>query len=195
MENLWNYEEEDIQEKTAVGGNYVEESGIYECKIEEAELITSNSSKSRAVQIIFKTSDDKTMRVRHWFEKSDGSENKYARIALNKLMFLCKIKSSDMKMKREKDKNLLPAFVGKTIGVIDEVKLTPTEENKVYYEHDVKGYFDIKSKKTADEIKKDLVAETVERWKEIFEKIELKKTVAPVQKETKKEEVDDEFPF
>ncbi len=187
-DSLWSYDEMDLKKETSVGGNYVKESGVYNCLITKAEIIKSNSSNAKAIKLTFETESKENFIVTHWFLKSDGTENEYARAELNKLVFLLKLKNSSLKTRIKDGETTIPILEGKSIGVIDKV-----EEVGEYTNHIVKAYFDIKTKKTADEItnKKECVA--VDKWKEIFEKDpKPQKKIVPKQEEI---EEDDEFPF
>ncbi|MDD7410163.1 hypothetical protein [Fusobacterium gastrosuis] len=186
--SLWTKNEENLKVETA-GANYLTKSGIYECSIEEAQIIKGQNGVSTALQVIFKTENDELFRVKHWYIGKEGKEVKAAAAICQQLFYLLKLKEENVKILEVPDKKvIIPDLVGKTVGVINTV-----EYDGQYYNHNVKAYFDIKSKKTSKEILEKKNAEVYERWKEIFNKEENKNTEEKV--EDKNEGLPEEFPF
>ena len=180
MMNLWTENEEDLREETKEGSKTVNKSGVYNCTIEEALIISGkNGSQSQGLKLVLKT---------------DGTENEYARKKLNKLTYLCKLKNKDLVPIESPNKVFIPALADKKIGVIVEVSL-----NGDFLRYNIIGYYDIKSKKTADEIQNKKNPEIYERFRKKFE------SAAPIEKpsnnhteentEEKNEELPEIFPF
>lgn len=183
--SLWTVNEENLKVETA-GGNYLTESGIYECRVEEAQIIKGANGISTALQVVFKTENDELFRVRHWFIGKENQEVKSAAAMCQQLFYLSKVKENNIKILEMPDgKTIIPDLVGKIVGVINEVKY-----DGQYYNHEVKAYFEPKSKKTTKELLDKKNADTYERWKEIFNKKTATKEV-----EEKNEGLSEEFPF
>ncbi len=194
MMNLWNANAEDLTKKTGTKERF-QNSGIYEVKIKEAFISDSTKSQAKAITIVLET-EENYGRVNFWFLKGDGTENEFARTTLNRMMYLLKLKADKLKIESKKIKNykgeeieraFLPELEGKNIGVILNVKIDGDQIN-----FDVKDFFDIKSKKTSDEILNKTEAYTVEFF--------TKKYAQEVEKYSNDETVettedDDEFPF
>ena len=192
--NLWNANAEDLTKKTGTKERF-QNSGIYEVKIKEAFISDSTKSQAKAITIVLET-EENYGRVNFWFLKGDGTENEFARTTLNRMMYLLKLKADKLKIESKKIKNykgeeieraFLPELEGKNIGVILNVKIDGDQIN-----FDVKDFFDIKSKKTSDEILNKTEAYTVEFF--------TKKYAQEVEKYSNDETVettedDDEFPF
>ncbi|EFS22107.1 hypothetical protein FSBG_01604 [Fusobacterium gonidiaformans 3-1-5R] len=164
MMNLWNANAEDLTKKTGTKERF-QNSGIYEVKIKEAFISDSTKSQAKAITIVLET-EENYGRVNFWFLKGDGTENEFARTTLNRMMYLLKLKADKLKIESKKIKNykgeeieraFLPELEGKNIGVILNVKIDGDQIN-----FDVKDFFDIKSKKTSDEILNKTEAYTVE---------------------------------
>ncbi len=186
--NLWTENKEDLTKGTA-GADYLNKSGVYKCKILDAQIVKAQNSNARALQLNFATENEENFRVRHFFEKKDGSENEFVRRIINQLVFLLKKKHSDIKPVETDEKITIPTLINEEIGVIVEVAL-----NGDYVQHNVKTYFDIKSKKTADEITNKKNAEIVARFEKNYE------NAKPVEKPStnnskNNEELPEEFPF
>ncbi len=195
MMNLWTENEEDLREETKEGSKTVNKSGVYNCTIEEALIISGkNGSQSQGLKLVLKTDEEQYFYPVEFFRKADGTENEYARKKLNKLTYLCKLKNKDLIPIESPNKVFIPALADKKIGVIVEVSL-----NEVYLRYNIIGYYDIKSKKTADEIQNKKNPEIYERFRKKFE------NVTPVERpnnyqseekvEEKNEDLPEEFPF
>lgn len=193
--NLWTENEEDLREETKEQSTSVNKSGVYNCTIEEAQIISGkNGSQSKGIKLILKTEEEQYFYPVEFFQKADGTENEYARKKLNKLVYLCKLKNKDLVPIESPNKVFIPALAGKKIGVIVEVGL-----NGEYLRYNIIGYYDIQSKKTADEIQNKKNAEIYERFKKKFE------GATPVERPTnhqssekteeKNEDLPEEFPF
>lgn len=183
--SLWTSDEKNLMVDTA-GGNYVKQSGIYKCSIEEAQIIRGQEGTSEALQVVFRTEDNALFRVRHWYKTKAGKENEINVKICDQLFFLLKLKVNKVKVLEMPDgKTIIPDLVGKNVGVINEV-----DYDGKYYNHNVKAYFDINSGKTTKEILEKKNPETVNRWQEIFGKTEVKNI------EEKVEDLpEEEFPF
>jgi hypothetical protein len=193
--NLWTENEEDLREETKEGSKTVNKSGVYNCTIEEALIISGkNGSQSQGLKLVLKTDEEQYFYPVEFFRKADGTENEYARKKLNKLTYLCKLKNKDLVPIESPNKVFIPALADKKIGVIVEVSL-----NGDFLRYNIIGYYDIQSKKTADEIQNKKNPEIYERFKKKFE------NVTPVERpnnyqseektEEKNEELPEEFPF
>lgn len=187
---FWTTNEADLT-KEVKGGSYINKSGIYTGKIIESNIIDSKSSSAQALVVVLESEEGKS-RLTFWYKKADGTENEYARTNLNRLLFLTKTKNSDLKLEVKDNKKFVPVLLGKEIGAIIEVK-AKDEENVDY---NLKDWFEIKSKKTADEIKNNHDAKNVAYWTEKF------KNAQPIITKKKDEktsnenvEVEEEFPF
>lgn len=194
MMNLWNANENDLTKKTGTKEKF-ENSGIYEVTIKEAYITHSTKSKAKAITVSLET-EENYGRVNFWFLKGDGTENEFTRATLNRMMYLLKLKPNQLKTESKKVRNYdgeeverlyLLDLEGKSIGIILKVTI---EEKQTNFE--VKDFFDIKSKKTSDEILNKTEAYTVEFF--------TKKYAQEVEKYSNDETVettedDDEFPF
>lgn len=174
---LWSNNQEDLTQKTGVKEK-IEENGVYEVEIKEAYISNSTKSKSQAVTIVFEDNDNYG-RVNFWYLKSDGTENRFAVKSLNRLLYLCKLKSENLKQESRKVKLFsgeevqrvfLPDLEEKKIGIILEVKIVKDNVN-----YEVKDFFDLKTRKTSDEIINKTEAATVEFFKNKYEKEALNK--------------------
>lgn len=186
--SLWTSNEKNLMADTA-GGNYVKQSGIYKCSIEEVQIIKGQEGASEALQVVFKTEDNASFRVRHWYKTKAGRENEINVRLCDQLFYLLKLKVDKVKVLDMPDgRTIIPDLFGKNIGVINEVSF-----DGQYYNHNVKAYFDISSGKTTKEILEKQNPETVNRWREIFDKVEPKNIEEKT--EDKNEGLPEEFPF
>ena len=195
MMNLWTENEEDLREETKEGSKSVNKSGVYNCTIEEALIISGkNGSQSQGLKLVLKTDEEQYFYPVEFFRKADGTENEYARKKLNKLTYLCKLKNKDLVPIESPNKVFIPALAYKKIGVIVEVTL-----NGDFLRYNIIGYYDIQSKKTADEIQNKKNPEIYESFRKKFE------SATPIEKpsnnhieektEEKNEDLPEEFPF
>ena len=169
--SLWNNKQEDLTTKVGTKERLVT-SGVYDLEIKEAYITDSTKSKARAITISFEN-DTNYGRVNFWFLKGDGTENPFATKALNRMMYLCKFKSShELKQETRKvkifdgkeiERTFLPEFEGKALGMIIEARKDGDNVNL-----DVKDFFDIKSRKTSDEILNKTEAVTVPFFEEKY---------------------------
>lgn len=192
--NLWNANAEDLTKKTETKERF-QNSGIYEVTIKEAYITHSTKSQAKAITVVLET-EENYGRVNFWFLKGDGTENEFTRATLNRMMYLLKLKSNQLKTESKKVRNYdgeevervyLLDLEGKSIGIILKVTI---EEKQTNFE--VKDFFDIKSGKTSDEILNKTEAYTVEFFR--------KKYAQEVEEYSNNETVettedDDEFPF
>lgn len=204
---LWNTTQEDLTSKTGTKERLVT-SGVYDLEIKEAYITNSTKSKAQAVTIAFEN-DNNYGRVNFWFLKGDGTENKFAVKTLSRMMYLCKFKADhDLKQETKKvktfdgkevDRIFLPELHGKVLGMIIEAK---KDEDNVNL--DVKDFFDIKSRKTSDEILNKTEAVTVpffeEKYKDAKPQVTENENGLPYETDkniiTDKSALkDDEFPF
>ena len=191
MMNLWTENEEDLREETKEGSRTVNKSGVYNCTIEEALIISGkNGSQSQGLKLVLKTDEEQYFYPVEFFRKADGTENEYARKKLNKLTYLCKLKNKDLVPIESPNKVFIPALVDKKIGVIVEVSL-----NGDFLRYNIIGYYDIQSKKTADEIQNKKNPEIYERFKKKFENVTPVERPNNYQSEEKNEVLPEEFPF
>lgn len=194
MMSLWTENEEDLREETKERSTSINKSGVYNCTIEEALIISGKNSKSKGLKLVLKTDEEQYFYPVEFFIKADGTENEWVRKNLNKLTYLCKLKNKDLIPIESPNKVFIPALADKKIGVIVEVTL-----NGEYLRYNIIGYYDIQSKKTADEIQNKKNPEIYERFKKKFE------NVTPVERpnnyqseektEEKNEDLPEEFPF
>jgi len=195
MMNLWTENEEDLREETKEGSKTVNKSGVYNCTIEEALIISGkNGSQSQGLKLVLKTDEEQYFYPVEFFRKADGTENEYARKKLNKLTYLCKLKNKDLVPIESPNKVFIPALADKKIGVIVEVSL-----NGEFLRYNTKEIYNIKRKKPADEIQNKKNPEIYERFRKKFE------SAAPIEKpsnnhteentEEKNEDLPEEFPF
>lgn len=193
--NLWTENEEDLREETKEQSTSVNKSGVYNCTIEEALIISGkNGSQSKGLKLVLKTDEEQYFYPVEFFIKADGTENEYARKKLNKLTYLCKLKNKDLVPIESPNKVFIPALADKKIGVIVEVSL-----NGDFLRYNIIGYYDIQSKRTADEIQNKKNPEIYERFKKKFENVTPIKRLNNYQSEEKTEEknedLPEEFPF
>ena len=205
--SLWNTTQEDLTSKTGMKERLVT-SGVYDLEIKEAYITDSTKSKARAVTLAFEN-DKNYGRVNFWFLKGDGTENPFATKALNRMMYLCKFKSThELKQETRKvktfdgkeiERTFLPEFEGKALGMIIEAKKDGDNVNL-----DVKDFFDIKSRKTSDEILNKTEAVTVpffeEKYKDAKPQVVENENGLPFETDKniitdKSALTDDEFPF
>ena len=201
---LWNTKQEDLTAKTGTREK-ITVNGIYEMEIKEAYLTNSKQSKAQAVTIAFEN-DVNYGRVNFWFLKGDGTENEFATKSLNRLLYLCKLKSENLKEVKktvkgfggkEIERTFLPDLHGKQIGMIIETKKDGDNINL-----EIKDFFDIKSRKTSDEIINKMEASTVIFFEDKYAKEEKNKPAdeeLPYDTDKNITTVtsldDDEFPF
>lgn len=205
--SLWNNKQEDLITKVGTKERLVT-SGVYDLEIKEAYITDSTKSKARAVTLAFEN-DKNYGRVNFWFLKGDGTENPFATKALNRMMYLCKFKSThELKQETRKvktfdgkeiERTFLPEFEGKALGMIIEAKKDGDNVNL-----DVKDFFDIKSRKTSDEILNKTEAVTVpffeEKYKDAKPQVVENENGLPFETDKniitdKSALTDDEFPF
>ena len=165
------------------------------CTIEEALIISGkNGSQSKGLKLVLKTDEEQYFYPVEFFIKADGTENEYARKKLNKLTYLCKLKNKDLVPVESPNKVFIPALADKKIGVIVEVSL-----NGEFLRYNIIGYYDIQSKKTADEIQNKKNPEIYERFRKKFESAAAIKKPSNNHTEEKTEEnnedLPEEFPF
>lgn len=205
--SLWNTTQEDLTSKTGMKERLAT-SGVYDLEIKEAYITDSTKSRARAVTLAFEN-DENYGRVNFWFLKGDGTENKFAAKALSRMMYLCKFKSNhDLKQEIKKIKTFdgkeiervfLPELHGKALGMIIEARKDGDNVNL-----DVKDFFDIKSRKTSDEILNKTEAVTVpffeEKYKDAKPQVVENENGLPFETDKniitdKSALTDDEFPF
>lgn len=203
---LWNTRQEDLTTKVN-SREKINKSGVYELEIKEAYLMDSTQSKAQAVTLAFEN-DTHYGRASLWFLKGDGEPNLRAEKLLNRMMYLSKFKADhNLKMEKKKTKlyngkeierTFLSELHGKKLGVILEAKKDGENINL-----EINDFFDIKSRKTSDEILNKTEAETVAKAEEKYKDAkpqETNKNDLPY--ETDKNVItdssvlsDDEFPF
>ena len=192
--NLWTENIEDLKEETKEQSSTVNKSGVYNCTVEDAEITNSKTSEAKGLKLVLKTDEGQYLYPVEWFLKVDGTENEYTRKKLNKLIYLCKLKNKDLQIVESPNKVFIPTLEDKKNGVIVEVGL-----NGDFLKYNVIGYYDIQSKKTADEIQNKKNEEIYEKFKDKFETavvIEKPNTHKDAEKaEEKNEDLPDEFPF
>ena len=193
--NLWTENEEDLREETREQSRSVNKSRVYNCTIEEALIISGkNGSQSKGLKLVLKTDEEQYFYPVEFFIEADGTENEYARKKLNKLTYLCKLKNKDLVPIESPNKVFIPALADKKIGVIVEVSL-----NGDFLRYNIIGYYDIQSKKTADEIQNKKNPEIYEKFKKKFENaasVERPNNYHTEEKtEEKNEDLPEEFPF
>lgn len=188
---LWEDNEQDLMKETKEKSSSVNKNGVYNCTIEEAQVISGKNSQSKGIKLILKTDEEQYLYPVEFYKKADGTTNPKGNENLTKLTYLCKLNFKDLRPIETPNKIIIPELAGKKIGVIVEVKL-----NGEYLQYNVIGYYDIASKKTADEIKNKKNPEIYERFRKKFE------SATPVEKpskhqetETKNEDLPEEFPF
>ena len=108
------------------------------------------------------------------------------------MTYLCKLKAKDLTALEMPSKVVIPELSGKKIGFIVQVGL-----NGDFLQHNVIGYFDIATQKTADEIMNKKNAEIVANFREKFKNAPIveKPQKQTTTTETKNEESPEEFPF
>lgn len=196
---LWNENKEDLAVKTGTV-EAIKENGVYELEINEAYISNSTSSSAVGLTIDFQGENNR-MRTTFWYKKGDGSPNQYAERHLNRMLFLCKTKMSDLKLEtkevkgfdgKEFKRTFVSNLAGKKIGVITEVTAEKNGEH-TRYNYNVRDFYDVKTGKTADEITNKTEAKTVEYFKNRYSK---EKVEVPARPQTNTDNgEDDEFPF
>lgn len=203
---LWNNRQEDLTTEINSKERLVT-SGVYEMEIKEAYITDSAQSRAQAITLAF-DNEKNYGRVNLWFLKGTGEPNPFAEKLLNRMTYLCKFKADhNFKMEKRKvklyngkeiERTFLSELHGKTIGMI--IEATAEGEN---INLEVKDFFDIKSRKTSDEILNKTEAATVAKFENKY------KDAKPQEKdenalpfETDKNVItdssalsDDEFPF
>ena len=187
---MWEYKDEDVKSQNEGGGHWINKSGCYDLKIISAEIKKSNSSSSEGVNIFFEGSLGKAS-LTLWYKKKDGTPNDFNVKQLNRLMYLCKLKKNDVTTVEVDGKKFIKSFENKEIGAILHLELKSEKT-----ETSLKDFYDIKTKKTSDEILNSKEAKNYYFWCEKF-------IDAPELKYKKKENIEsksetlneDEFPF
>ena len=194
---LWMNSQEDLTKATGTKEKF-KKNGVYEITIKEAYLTDSTKSQAKAVTLIFED-ENSYGRANFWYLKGDGTENEFSRKTLNRLAYLLKLKTENLKTETKKYKTFygnemervyLPDFTDKKIGVILTVEHDMDQVNM-----EVKDFFDIKTKKTSDEFLNKTEAHTVAFFEEKYTNVE--KTVSSQENNVSetKDEDEDEFPF
>ncbi len=181
---LWNENKENLKESTTkTYKNKLKKNAVINAIIKEAYITKSTKTNAVALTVMFE-SPENYGRFSMWYKKGDGTANAFAERNLNRMTFLVKVKHKDLKIETKKislntgeeiEREFIPILEGKEIGMILEYRNDNLE---------IRDFFDIKSRKTADEICNNVEAETVEFYKKKYEK-----------NEEIIENATDEFPF
>lgn len=153
--SLWKENEEDLKVNIAAGER-IETSGVYEVKVKEAYLSYSNTTDAKGLSLVLE-SNEGVARATLWFIKGDGEVNTFISRRLNRMLYLMKVKLNKLEIKEQKvklydgkeiEREYITNLKDKEIGIFLEVK--KVDDGRFNY--DIKDFFDIKSKRTTDEI-------------------------------------------
>lgn len=184
---LWLSKEENITSKVS-SNMWIKKSGVYDSKIINAEIIHSNSTQAKGLSIKFET-ESGLCRPTFWFQKGDGTQNDYATKILDRLIFLCKLKIEQLIIKADGSNGTIPALEGKEIGIF--LTVTTTEYGgKEQLNYNTTDFYDIKTKKTSEELKNKEDALNYEWFSNKY-----KDAVSIEPKKEKQDVNEDEFPF
>lgn len=157
MTNLWDFKNEDLAAEISAKTR-VNQSGAYVFTIKEAYINKTTNSFSTACTLELENETHKA-KLSIWFKNKNGDTLEYNRKKLNRLMYLCKLKAEDLKVDVKKvkdyqgndiDRQFLPAFVGKEIGVF--LQVTPPRADQQFPNFNIDDFFAPKTKQTCDEI-------------------------------------------
>ena len=199
---LWNSREEDLRGDIN-DKKKIEKNGVYEVEVKEAYLQNSTKSKAQAVTISFEN-EEGYGRISLWYLKGDGTENKISQAKLNRMLFLCKTKVENLKTETKKvklysgeevERTFLPDIHGKNLGMIILAKDALDGNGNPTTNLEVLDFFDIKTQKTAGEIKDNKPAAMVAKKRKEFENALPYETDKKIKTATVEEFNDDEFPF
>lgn len=185
------------------------ESGAFVCRILKAIHLTANSTLSEAVVLEVETDTKRNAKLNLFYQDANGEEIKWNVKHLTDLIYLTGIRDYDKKetFKNEKGRNetryinLEDINIGIFINYIDsEEKLTTDGRIITQHNYRVDGFFDTKTKQTANEKhnnkEAEIIFKKVEQYKENNkEEKQVKKLVAKNNKLNNKEEEEDGFPF
>ena len=192
---LWEVKKEFLSEELGGGKSKIETSGAYEVVIGDVYLRDSGTTQAQAIVVEFESGDNYG-RVNFWFKKGDGTPNQYAARILTRFTFLCKLKEDSITLEErpvkdfkgnEFGRTFLPEFKGKKIGVMLRAREDGDRINL-----DAQDFYDLKTKKTTDEIKDNKAATALDKFIKKCSKEEGQVKEKKVEEKTIN---DDDFPF
>ena len=198
---MFTYNAEYMNDGVKIGGGVITKNGAYNLTIKKAKLLTSLKSKAEGIELSLETEGDSIV---------------YGERLVNHLIFLGQIKNPTA-FKREvlqsgSVEEVLTSFENVKIGVFIEYKGCEVEEanGKEYRKHKylIHGFYDIKTKRTAKEVKENSQAleyelakkKLEEKWEKVKDTIEEVKEVkknknTKVEVENQSNETEEDFPF
>lgn len=213
---MFTYNSEYMNDGVKIGGGVITKNGAYNLTIKKAKLLTSLKSKAEGIELSFETEEDERIKVNFFYKNKEGDSIVYGERLVNHLIFLGQIKNPTA-FKREvlqsgSVEEVLTSFENVKIGVFIEYKGCEVEEanGKEYRKHKylIHGFYDIKTKRTAKEVKENSQAleyevakkKLEEKWEKVKDTIEEVKEVkknknTKVEVENQSNETEEDFPF
>lgn len=205
---MFNFNKEYLNQGIGTGGGYIKESGCYEMAITEAYLLKIQDKISEALVLEFEDIEEKKAKINIWYKDKNGDSVEFQEKHISHLIYLLGVNpelAQRTSINSEKKREEIPAFKDKMIGVILEFKGTEKyngNDGKEYsrYNYNLKGFYDVSTKQTADEKNENKEVKSYYYWLERF----LKENKEPVKKEvaqnntkmSDEDDLDDEdFPF
>lgn len=204
---MFNYKEDYLNQQVGIGGKNINQSGCLEVVITSATLLKIKDSKSEALTLALEDLEERKAKINIWYKNKQGETVEFQEKHITYLIDLLGINPKMVKIieDRETGKEFVPIFHNKIIGIILEFQGTETyigNDGNEYkrYNYNLKGFYDVSTQRTAEEIKNNKEPKTYNYWKERFEKEneKLENEQNKKQNSSKQEnndEDDDDFPF
>ena len=213
---MFTYNAEYMNEGVKIGGGVIAKNGAYNLTIKKAKLLTSLKSKAEGIELSLENEENEKLKVNFFYKSKDGESVIYGERLINHLIYLGQVKNPTA-FKRETLPNgsteeILTSFENVKIGAFIEYKGCEVEEvnGKEYKrrKYTIHGFYDVKTKRTAKEVKENSQAleyevakkKLEEKWEKVKDSIEEVKEVkkaknTKVEVENQSNENEEEFPF
>lgn len=183
---MWTTNKDDLN-KDIKGGTMINKNGCYDCKITKAYIVSGiNGSQSEGLNLSFENRDREKMFIFISYKDKNGCELDFNIKHLSHLEYLTKLTTEQIYNNRKSEqinnqsRITFPLLENKYIGVIVEVKA-----KEGGYEYLLKGFYDIKTKKSVAELSKNEEAKALNYWLDKFKDAE---EVKPLPKKDEKKD-------
>ena len=202
---MFEYNSKYLNQGIGTGGTHINQSGAYEMAISEAYLLKMQNTYSEALILELEDLEEKKAKVNIWYKNKNGEKVESQNKHITHLMYLLSNnpKTKKTTLNAEKNREEIQVFKDKIIGVILEFsgteQYTGNDGNEyTRYNYNLKGFYDVTTKATADEKRNGKETKTYNYWKERFEKENKKidnKQNRNQQENKNDEDSEDDFPF
>lgn len=145
---IFQYDQESAM--TSGSSDYITEGGPHIGAISEAKYVFGkNGKQSAGLEFTLSTDNGKASYLSVWYQKADGTVNKYGYALIQSMMGLCKLNTLTQQAKG--DYSIAPEFTGKQIGLLLQKVLTSKMDGSESYKFEIKLAFLPQTRQTLKE--------------------------------------------